>query len=243
MKLFILMLIVVFAKTAETISGFGGSVLVIALGSLLFPIKEIIVAVVVIALLQSMWMVARNYRNIRWRILLLRILPLTLLGMPIGRWIFKNYQPNQLKIFLGVFVVFISTLELINLYRNRGKTRPLPWPLAVAFLFAGGIVHGTFGTGGPLIVYYASRALPDKDGFRATVPCLWVILNAVLIASYAFSGTITAENTKLAGMLLPALALGILAGELVHTKINESAFKVVVQVLLLITGISFLIHR
>ena len=242
MKIFILMLVVVFAKTVETVTGFGGSVFVIALGSMLFPIKEIIVAVVLIALLQSLWMVGRNYRNIRWRILLTRILPLTGIGLPIGRWIFSHYEASQLKIVLGVFVVFISVMELINLYRNRGQVRPLPWPLAIAFLFAGGVVHGMFGTGGPLIVYYACRQLPDKDGFRATIPTLWVILNGALMASYGFSGAITTENLGLAGMLVPAVALGILAGEIIHTRVNEFVFKIVVQVVLLLTGIIFLLH-
>ncbi len=242
MKTALLLLIVVFAKAAEMVTGFGGSVIALSLGSTLMPIKELVVAVVIVSLLLSLWMVFRNYQNIQWRILLLRILPLTALGLPIGRWIFSHYGAGQLKLIMGAFITFIATLELINLYRTHGRTRTLPWPLSMAFLLAGGVVHGIFGTGGPLIVYYACRQIPDKAPFRATIPVLWVILNAALIASYAATKSITPADLRLAGLLLPALVVGIIIGEILHPRVNEFAFRVAVQVVLLITGIAFLVH-
>jgi len=237
----LLFLIIILSQTVETTTGFGSTVIALSLGALIFPLKELVVLLVIIGGLQSLWIVVRYYKHIQWRILLGRIVPLCGLGLPIGIYFFDYLCGPQLKLFFGIFVVLVATAELINLYRTKGATRDLPLPMGIALLLAGGIIHGIFATGGPLIVYYTSRRLEEKAGFRATLSMLWLVLNSSLAINFMLSHSIHRAGIALAGELLPALFLGIFFGEILHRKVNEFTFRIVVQCILLLTGIFLLI--
>ena len=58
----------------------------------------------------------------------------------------------------------------------------------LGFLALGGIAHGLFGTGGPMIVYVARRRLADKLAFRSTLAVLWLALNAALLTKFITTG-------------------------------------------------------
>ncbi|MBM3176333.1 MAG: sulfite exporter TauE/SafE family protein, partial [Chloroflexi bacterium] len=80
LTLFLLGCILVLAHTAETILGFGCTLIALALGVYLLPLETLVPMLVILGLLQSIWLVARWYRHIDWRTLLLQILPLAVVG-------------------------------------------------------------------------------------------------------------------------------------------------------------------
>ena len=240
LKLSLLFLIIIFSQTVETTTGFGATVIALSLGVNLFPLKELVVVLVMIGCLQSAWIVARGFKNIRWRILLGRIILGAGLGMPVGIFVFRHFQGTQLKPILGIFVIIIASYELYLLVRSA-QIRPLPLPLGLFILFLGGVVHGTFATGGPLVVYYSSREIQKKEEFRPTISMLWLILNLTLLGSYIIGKNLKSQSLIFAGILFPALVLGIIFGEIIHKKISERAFKFAVQIILLLTGIFILI--
>jgi len=237
----LLFLIIILSQTVETTTGFGSTVIALSLGALIFPLKELVVLLVIIGGLQSLWIVVRYYKHIQWRILLGRIAPLCGLGLPLGMYFFRHFGGSQLKMLLGSFIVLVAVSELINLYRTKGETRDLPTAVGVALLIAGGFIHGVFATGGPPIVYYISRRIEEKAGFRATLSMLWLVLNSSLAINFMLSHSIHRAGIALAGELLPALFLGIFFGEILHRKVNEFTFRIVVQCILLLTGIFLLI--
>lgn len=237
MTLFLLSCILVVSHIVETITGFGATVIALSLGAHLLPVRDLVGILVLLAWIQSAWIFARGFRHIHAKLLFTRILPFCALGFPLGIWSFRVLGGQELKFILGAFVVCISTLEWLRLVREDALPRPLTRPAALFFLGGGGFFHGLFASGGPLIVYYAGRELPDKASFRATLSVLWLLLNTVLLFSYVFSGRM--EGLEFIALcLLPAVAAGILVGELLHLRINEKAFKKFVQVVLFITGIS-----
>jgi uncharacterized membrane protein YfcA len=237
----LLFFIIILSQTVETTTGFGSTVIALSLGALIFPMKETVILLVIIGGLQSLWIVLRYYKHIQWRILLWRIVPFCGLGLPIGIYFFDYLCGPQLKMYFGIFVVLVATVELVNLYRTKGATRDLPLSVGIALLLAGGIIHGIFASGGPLIVYYASRRFEEKAVFRATLSMLWLVLNSSLAINFAISRSIHIAQIVLAGELLPALFLGIIFGEILHRKVNEFTFRIVVQCILLLTGVFLLI--
>ncbi len=185
-------------------------------------------------------LVLRGLRHLQLRLLFARILPLCGLGLGVGALLFQRLGAAGLKHVLGLFVVLVAVLELVRLLRSARPPAPLsPWK-ASAILVVGGVFHGMFASGGPMIVYYASRSIPDKHAFRATLSLLWLVLNTVLIVSFVFSGRIDGSALMLSAAILPALAFGILVGELVHRKVDELKFRKIVQGVLLMTGIFLL---
>ncbi|MDQ1257992.1 MAG: uncharacterized protein QG656_2600 [Candidatus Hydrogenedentes bacterium] len=233
--------IIVLAHTIETVTGFGCTIVALALGVYFVPVEVLVVTLVAIGWLQSAWLVARGFRVIRWRLFFTRILPGAALGFPVGIWAFGILDSEQLKLVLGGFVTIIAALELVRLFRSGEVGKPLKPALGFALLGAGGFFHGLFASGGPPIVYFTSREIHDKGAFRATLSWLWLLLNSTLLVTYAVSGRLDREPLELAAFLLPALVTGILAGEILHRRVNELAFKKAVQLLLLATGLMLLV--
>jgi hypothetical protein len=104
-------------------------------------------------------------------------------------------------------------------------------------LFVGGIVHGAFAVGGPLVVLYSAEKIPNKSQFRSTMVLLWTVLNTVLIIQYFLEKKLTKEVGFDLLVLLPFLIGGIIVGEYIHNKVNEALFKKIVFISLFLVGI------
>jgi uncharacterized protein len=83
-RVFLLILVLVFAHAVETVLGFGATIITLALGIYIFSLDTMLPVLVILGLLQSLWLVVRWFRYIRWRVLLLHILPAVVVGMAIG---------------------------------------------------------------------------------------------------------------------------------------------------------------
>jgi len=239
--LILLALIIIAAHLVETVTGFGATVIALALAVHLVPLPTLVVTLVILAWVQSAYLIARGYRHIDFAMLFKRVLPICGVGLAVGAYLFSVLDVPLLKKVLGGFVVAVAAVELWRLRRDQqtpGRLRPL---IGASLLAGGGIIHGMFASGGPLIVYHASREIPDKQVFRVTLSMLWILLNSALLISYGISGRIDVASAALAGKLLLAVAMGVVLGELIHRRVNERRFRVVVQGVLLFTGAVLLI--
>jgi len=105
-------------------------------------------------------------------------------------------------------------------------------------LMLGGVIHGAFGTGGPFVVVYATKALPEKTLFRVTLCLLWFSLNSMMIIKWILSGGVWGRTTLQAiSFSLPFLIVGILLGDWLHHKVNEYYFRLTVYAVLAMSGI------
>ena len=240
MNLFLLNCILVLAHTAETILGFGATIIALALGVHLFPLQTLVPILVILGLLQSIWLVALWFRYIQWRILLRYILPISGLGMIIGILSRELANESQLRLILGAFIVVVSLLELAYLFIKRAARDELRWYYRIPLLFAGGVFHGLFATCWPLIVYYASRQLKTQESFRATLSTLWLILNAALLISFLMSKQVDLNTLEMTAWVLPGLVIGIILGNFIRVK--EFPFKVSTYILLFFSGLFLLIQ-
>jgi uncharacterized membrane protein YfcA len=241
--LFPLMAIVFFANITEACAGFGATILAIIFGARYFAIEDLIPILVPLNLLLSLIIVLRYRKDIDRRALLARILPISAIGMPIGIAIFQYAPSRALKIGFGVIVVLLGLFELSVEAFARAKcgpsaSRPLPKWQGVAFLLGGGIMQGLYASGGPFVVYYASREISDKRKFRTTLAMLWLILNLALVGSLAFTGKLTRFTLGYSAYLLPAVMGGMLVGIFVHDRVSESVFRRLVYALLVVAGAS-----
>ena len=238
-RVFLLILVLVFAHTVETVLGFGATIITLALGIFIFPLDTILPVLVILGLLQSLWLVVRWFRYIRWRVLLLNILPAVVAGMAIGiyyRTLVADYR--QLIILLGIFIMAVSLLEIIMIYRTRAAGGSLPWYLGWPILITGGIFHGIYAMGSPLIVYYSSRELKEPAEFRATISMLWMMLAVILVINLYSIGQINITTITTTGIVLPGLILGIFFGS--RIKFRALPFKVLLYVLLFAAGLLLL---
>ena len=110
-------------------------------------------------------------------------------------------------------------------------------PVAKLFVLAGGVVHGAFTTGGPLLVIYAQRAMPHKSEFRTTLGVMWLILNVGLMTGWTLSHNWSPRTLPLCLVGLPFTFAGLTTGEYLHHKLDGPTFRRFVNVLLVVNGL------
>lgn len=234
----LLAMIVFVAFGTEAAMGFGCNVLAVTLAVHLFPLELLLPVLVSLNLVVSTYIVLRHRAAIDWRLLLSRILPLMLLGMPAGMLLFSAGSSGELKLGFGVFVVVLAAIELVRLRLDpAAQAPPLPLWKGALVLLTGGLMHGLYASGGPMAVYFSSRQLPDKGRFRSTLSLLWLLLNLVLMGGYLWQGVLVPRTAEMVGLNLLPLCLGIWAGEWLHGRINQNTFRLLVFLLLLAGGI------
>lgn len=237
MTVALFMLIVLCALTTEAIVGFGSTVLTVALGAHLMTLDQVLPAYIPVNMLLSAYLLGRQPSAIDRTLLLRRILPMVGLGLCGGMLIFRQGLGSGLLPWLAAFVIVLAVVELARIARgSAAQVTPIARCPAAGLLVGGGIAHGLFGSGGPMIVYVASREVGDKTRFRSTLAVLWLILNAALVANYLALGLIGGPSLRLSLFLLPVVALAAPMGDAIHTRVAPGPFRVLVYVLLLVSG-------
>lgn len=231
-------LIVFFTHFQEGVTGFGCTVLALPFVALLLGLKVAVPMLVMLAWILSLFIVIAARKRIVWREYL-RIIALAAPGLPVGLWVAHVLPEEGLKWVLAFFMVGIGVNGLIRQIAKSGEDgeiSPRAKLLLSAFIPIGGVIQGAFGSGGPLVVVYASRLLTDKSVFRVTLCLVWLTLNGTLITQWAVRSMITAETLRLAALCLPFTITGMLLGNLAHHRIDETAFRILVYSVLIASG-------
>lgn len=226
----------------QTVTGFGSVLICLTLGAFAVSIPEIIPLVVPLSLLQTTYIVTRHRRDVRWRLLLRRILPVMGAGLALGMFVFRGFAGDWLRYVFGAMVLALAARELWRLLRaDQTGPHSISLPASIAAIFGAGVTHGIYAAGGPLLVYATGREGLDKAQFRATLTAVWLVLNSVLVAGFVVDGTYTAERLTHVGLLAVAVPVGVLAGEWAHHRVPERRFKITVFALLIAAAISLLL--
>lgn len=91
-------------------------------------------------------------------------------------------------------------------------------------LLLAGVIHGMFVSGGPLLIVYAVKKLPEKNQFRTTVSMIWVALDIYLIIKQAMAGLMTNFTLSVTLWSVPALLIGVFIGNRMAAKMSQEAF-------------------
>ncbi len=222
-------------------AGFGGILIPITLGAHFYAIKWMLPVLLPLTMISNFYILTRYFRFIDRSVLIKQILPFMGAGLAIGILIFNRLQGEYLVKLLGILVVVLSLKELIQMFRSNRTQIPDSRLKALVYIFSAGVIHGVYASGGPLLVYVLNKLNLDKTVFRSTLSAVWLIMNIFLTFSYVMTQRITVETGRTSTMLLPSLILGIFLGEYLHKRSDGRKFKIVVFILLLLTGISIIL--
>jgi uncharacterized protein len=239
----LLALFIFLAHIIGAATGFGASIVALTFAVHLYPIDFLIPVIVPLNMVLGSFLVLQHGANIDRKILFGRILPLAGLGMPLGLLIFYRVDSGNLKLVFGILVLIVASVELMRALRNKAATAPQPLSAGESafWLVLGGIIHGLYSSGGPMIVYYASRRLYNKTDFRSTLSALWLILSIMLFISHLSTGNISPETAWFTVRLLPVIIVGIVVGEKLHDRLAENSFRILVFAILVFAGASIVV--
>ena len=194
-----------------------------------------------LGLVLSMFLISRSWRNLVGKEYFFIALHVGA-GVPVGLLI-SDFLPKKILIAILVFFTFFVGIRgLMQLMRQNAESMKIKPAkknfLSRIILFIGGIFQGAFSSGGPIVVMYATKALPEKSKFRATLPALWLTTNTIMEIKWIISGNVW--NMQLARqffLILPFIACGMVLGDYLHHKVNQKKFTFFVYSLLIVVGI------
>jgi uncharacterized membrane protein YfcA len=217
----------VLAYLVQTVSGFGALLVAVTTGAAFVPIETIVAIAIPLSLVQNLWIVMRHHDGIDRKLLFVTILPVMTLGMFGGFYASTQLTGSALSIVFGVLVLLLASRELWLGFRKK-PDKPIARlgnAATTAAIFSAGVVHGVYGTGGPLLVYAVGRLELGKHTFRSTLTAVWLLLNTVLVSMFVYAGRITAETGTATACLLPSIPLGVLLGQWIHDRVDETLFR------------------
>jgi uncharacterized membrane protein YfcA len=230
---------ILFAYTAEAMTGFGSIVIALSLGALFFPIDFLQTVLVPLNICMSSFLTFKYRRYIDWTLLGKLIMPFMLGGTLLG-FVLQPYLGGViLKASFALLVLWFAVRELLKARGGIVATeKPVWWSRGVIGM--AGITHGLFASGGPLLVYGLAGMSIDKARFRATLILVWFSLNSVLTVLFLIDGRIQANWQPIVAFM-PLLPLGVWIGERLHHKVDEDSFKLWIYRVLVLSALALLL--
>jgi hypothetical protein len=174
---------------------------------------------------------------IDWR----RVLPFIVgsaLGVPTGTALLTLVDQGTLRLTMGGLLIAYS---LYSLFRPAIVVTHGGVPADVGVGAANGLIGGLTGLGGIAITIWCQLRGGPKDVQRAIFqPVMFAtfVMSAIALAA---AGTYTVETMKLYALALPALVVGIWCGIRLYGKLDDAAFRRVILILLLASGLSLVL--
>ena len=219
----------------EGITGFGCTALAMPFSVMLIGIERARLILTLYAFLLAIFVVFRSYKKIDWPVFK-KIMLLLLPGLPIGILLYGVLPQKLLYLLLAIFMISISIRGLISTFKSNSP-KGLPEKLSLVLVFLGGIIHGAFSSGGPLVITYASEKIKDKGSFRVTLCLTWAVLNFLILTQNAVTGSYPAGTMEILLISLPFFLAGCLLGDFAHKKVSGNSFLKLVYILLFVTGV------
>lgn len=198
---------VVLAYCVRGGAGFGGGVVAAPMLALLMPLQLVVPVLSGMNTVTSISQGVSDWRKVAWREIA-RIVPFAITGIIAGIFFLANIDAKPLTRAFGLFVVLYSLYMLVS----KGKTPTIPrrWltPVAAAISLFAGVIGSVFGGGvGPVFVMYLNSLKIEKDGFRATMNMLMLVMGMTRLVGLLIAGLITQKVLLLLAVALP-LAYG-----------------------------------
>lgn len=159
------------------------------------------------------------------------------IGVPIGAMLLTYIDPAYMRGGVGLLLV---------IYGLYGLVQPSFKPLragtgadsSVGFL--NGILCGMTGLPGFIITVWCQLRGWSKDVQRSIFQPVMLAASAMTAISLGLGGAVTAEVVKLYLLGLPAMLAGLWIGFKLYGKLDDAAFRKVLLVLLLFSGIGLI---
>ena len=161
-----------------------------------------------------------------------------LMGVPAGTMLLTYIDPAYMRIGVGILLVVYS---IYSLARPAIKLAHEGVAAEVGVGFLNGLLAGLTGLVGIVVVIWCQLRNWPKDVQRAIFQP--VLLATILTSTVSLSaaGAVTAETMKLYLLGLPCMLAGTWVGLRMYGKLNDAAFRKIILLLLLVSGLSLIV--
>lgn len=220
------------ASFAQSLSGFGFSLLAVPLMTLVVSPREAVIIATIIGAISTTSQALLDRRHLDKNIAK-RLTIASYLGMPFGLGAFVFVSETGLRLVLAV-VVLLSVVVLMKGFRLHGERHRLDWLLGVV---SGFLSTSTSTNGPPLVFIMQARQVPP-DVFRATINAVFSMVNIGALVMFFAAGKVTQNSLTGVLVAVPSLLIALRIGYMVRTHVTPEKFKNLVLFLLFLSAIS-----
>jgi uncharacterized membrane protein YfcA len=227
---------VLVAAFLQSLSGFGFAIIVMPLLTLFLGVQTAAPVVALVGLTVYSINLVRFRRAVNAGEVL-RLGAGAILGVWLGLWLLANVDEAIVERLLGLILMAYATYAWLSPASLRTLSRRWVYPAG----FLAGCLGGAYNTPGPPVIVYGSLRRWPKDEFRAGLQALFFISAVPVVASHLLAGHVTRQVFTFYLVALPALALGILAGARLDSRVDRERFRRLVLAMILVLGLSLLL--
>lgn len=175
-----------------------------------------------------------------------------LIGTPLGVLLLKILTDWQLKMGVGVLLLFTSGTYVVNMLlkarsaadaRPAAEPKPMPHSPTACLVVGGtsGVLGGATGITGPLMANYLIRMGISRESFKVTLNLIFTASALWRTGCYLACGMVERATLINALLLIPIAMLGTQAGIRLDKRIPAEHFISLIHVLLVGLGIWFVV--
>lgn len=206
-------------------AGFKGTgVIIVMLLALAFESKASTGIMMPLLIVGDTFAVIYYYRHTQWS-LLWRLLPWVIAGVLIGVWLGKDLDESRFKLWMAFLILGSAILMIWNEVKTNATVPKHPLFRTVMGLLVGfstmiGNLAGPFAD-----LYFLAMRLP-KNHFIGTAAWLFFIVNLFKLPFHIWVWhTITPASFRYDLYLFPALALGLIGGVWLVSRIPDLRYR------------------
>ena len=224
-----------FASFAQSLSGFGFSLLAVPLMTLVVSPRDAVVVATVIGALSttSQAYIDRAFVDAA---IAKRLTLASFIGMPFGLTAFVLVSETGLRVVLGV-VVLVSAVMLLRGFQLHDEKHRLDWVLGVV----SGFLSTSTSTNGPPLVFVMQARRIDPAVFRSTINTVFSLVNIVAVVMFAVAGKVNTQNLGGVLVAIPALFVTLRIGYYFRKRITPEHFRSLVIFLMFLSAGSVIV--
>ena len=233
---FILTAVCALTYSFEIVFGLAGTILMLAVLTLFYDAKALVIYSVLPQILVGTIGLARSPRTVRAGFLG-GMLAFATLGGGAGFFLFYHVPGNVFRVLLATLITLAGLHLLVgprHLHLHAAGGRALD-TLA-------GLSQALFGISGPIAMTRLLATFSDKTTVRNYALAFFLALNVLRATGYLFAHTITPEIGRLMLDSGPFLAVTLWFSNHLHFRVNETMFRRVVAWIIFASGLSMFLR-
>ncbi len=229
-------LIIFIATFVQSSVGFGLALVSMPVLVTILGIQTAAPLVAIIGIIAEVFIFLRYRHALNLRAFV-RLTVAAIIAIPIGIFALREVNEDIVTTLLGLILIGYSLYSLFS--PNFPELAHPAW--AYGFGFAAGLLGGAYNTSGPPVIIYGNSQRWPPEEFKCNLQGFFILFGLIVIGVHAVSGNLTAIVGQNLLLSLPGIALGLVAGFAVSSKINAELFRKIVLVALLFLGIFLII--
>lgn len=232
----LLIVVCVITYTVEIVFGLAGTILMLAIMSLVYDSKTLVIYSILPQILVGGIGLARSPRTVDWRVLA-GMLGFAVVGSALGLYLFYAAPTAAFEVALAIAITVFGAYLVLMPDRLR-----LGVASARALDTLAGVSQALFGISGPIAMTRLLGTMQGKTEIRNYALAFFLALNFVRAGGYLIQGTITPEIARLMLISGPFIAVALWFSNHLHFRVDEQLFRRVVTWMILLGGVSLLLR-